>query len=68
MGEIIKNYLKSKGIKFNTLANALGYEDSIITTMLNGKRKISTDEYYIICQTLGLKPNYFYEIANRDGK
>ena len=57
----IKDYLKDNHIKESIFCQPLDYSSATISEMLNGKRKILADEYYIIVKTLGLPYEYFME-------
>lgn len=62
-GIMIKRYLDENGIKYTFLAEKLGISMNILSPILNGKRKISADEYIEICRVLGLPLEFF---ANKD--
>lgn len=58
-GIMIKKYLDENGIKYTFLAEKLGISMNILSPILNGKRKISADEYIEICRVLGLPLEFF---------
>lgn len=60
-GAKIKNYLDENGIKYVTVANKLNISSNILSTMLNGKRKITVEEYFNICKILNVSVNYFMD-------
>ena len=62
-GIMIKRYLDENGIKYTFLAEKLGISMNILSPILNGKRKISADEYLEICRVLDLPLEFF---ANTD--
>ncbi len=57
----IKLYLEQHGIKQSFLQKKLGISVSSCNALLNGKRGISAEEYFRICDALGLSLNYFKE-------
>lgn len=61
MGEKIKYYIESHGIKQAFIANKAGMTLSNLNESLNGKRKFTVDEYFGVCTALGLPVDYFYE-------
>lgn len=50
----IKSYLTENEIKQVDLANALGISKQLLSTKLNGKCRISAEEFIEICQFLGV--------------
>lgn len=61
MQERIKQYLIDNGIKQTHLQKKLGISRSSCNVMLNGKRKITAQEYLQICKLLNLPTDYFLE-------
>lgn len=59
LGNLIKTYLKDNGIKQSFLASELSLKENVLTSMLKGNRKISAEEYIIICKVLNLEMTYF---------
>lgn len=58
----IARYLEEHGIKQRWLAEKLGMTDNQISAILNGKRKMSVDEFARICTAIGKTPNDFMEV------
>lgn len=58
-GAMIKEYLDNNGIKYSFLANEIGIPINILCNMLNGKRKITVEEYFMICSVLKISIDYF---------
>lgn len=54
MGAKIKIYIQEEGLKFKAIADRVGIPLNIFSAMLNGKRKITADEYVAICRTLNV--------------
>lgn len=55
----IKSYMDERGIKQSFLTKRLGMTTSTCNAMLNGKRGISAEEYFKICDALQVPLNYF---------
>ena len=56
----IKKHLKNKVNKLRSLSKKSGISEQIVGSILNGKRKMITEEYFDICDALGVQPNFFY--------
>ena len=52
VGQRIKAYLAENGIKQSFLSEKTGIDNSILSQMLAGNRKIEVMEYYRICKAL----------------
>lgn len=64
IGKRIKVFLDENGIKHGFLVNRLspyGVTYPILTAMLNGTRKIKSEEYFEICNALRVPLEYFAE-------
>ena len=59
MNSKIKKYLDENGIKQKFLQQKLGMSVSSCNAMLNGNRGISAEEYFKICEALGVPLDYF---------
>ena len=57
----IKKYLEDHGIKQAFLQKKLGISVSSCNALINGKRGISAEEYFKICDALGVSLDYFKE-------
>lgn len=69
MGPRIRDYIKSKGLKFSYVAELAGFDVKKFSRMMNGHQKITTDEYEQICvKALGLEPGYFFSPKVLDTK
>lgn len=55
----IKKYLEENGISQAFLSRKTGIETSKLSLALNGKRKMSLEEYSFICGALGLNTDFF---------
>jgi len=61
IGRKINNYLKSNGISQSFLSSKIRMNPSKLNLSLNGKRKLSLDEYATICWALGVGVDVFLE-------
>lgn len=59
VGLKIKEYLDEKGIKYSYLSKTSGIPMNLLSPTLNGKRKLSVEEYFVICSVLGLPAETF---------
>lgn len=59
VGLKIKEYLDENGIKYSYLSEKTGMPMNILSPTLNGKRKMSAEEYFMICGILGLPAGTF---------
>lgn len=63
----IKEHIKERGIRQAFLQRVLGISPSSCSAMLNGKRGISVDEYFMICNVLNVPLDYFKPESLRKG-
>lgn len=61
LGNRIKEYLDSKGIRYSYLSEKTGIPANILSPMLNGKREIKALEYFSICSALDIPLETFAE-------
>lgn len=61
VGIKIKTYLESNGISQAFISYKTGIPVPKLNLALNGKRKLSLDEYAVICWALGLGVGTFLE-------
>lgn len=64
----IKEYLKNKGISQAFLSRKTGIGLPKLNLALNGSRKLSLNEYAVICGALGVDTNFFLKPRLPDGK
>lgn len=65
-GQKIKKYLKSNGISQTHISSKTGIPLPKLNLSLNGNRRMSFEEYELICGTLGLDTNQFLEPKKPD--
>lgn len=59
IGLKVKEYLDKNGIKYSFLSERIGIPMNVLSPLLNGKRKMSVEEYFTICEALELPVNTF---------
>lgn len=59
IGVMIKAYIESIGMTQAFLSRKTGIETSKLNLALNGSRRLSLDEYSVICGALGVKIDKF---------
>lgn len=59
IGLKVKKYLDENGIKYSYLSEKTGIPMNILSPTLNGKRRMSAEEYFMICEALGLSADTF---------
>lgn len=64
----IKKYLEDNGITQAFLSRKTGIEQSKLSLSLNGERKLTFDEYALICGVLGVDTNKFVKPKIPDEK
>lgn len=55
----IKKYLEENGITQAFISRKVGIEPSKLSLSLNGERRLTFDEYALICGVLGVNTDYF---------
>lgn len=59
IGLKVKKYLDENGIKYSYLSEKAGIPMNMLSPTLNGKRKMSVEEYFRVCGVLGLPAETF---------
>ena len=59
LGFRIKEYITQSGLKFGVIADRAGIPLNTFSAMINGKRKITAEEYFSICNALGVPLEQF---------
>jgi transcriptional regulator with XRE-family HTH domain len=63
VNEAIYTYLKENGIRQSHLASKSGIHQPKLSQSLNGKRKLSPEEYFSICRALNVPLDKFAPAA-----
>lgn len=64
----IKAYLESNGISQTFLSKKTGIACPKLNLALNGKRKMTFEEYELICGVLGLEVGFFLKARTLDNE
>lgn len=59
LNSFIKQYLDDNGIKYTYVADEIGVAKNVFSSMLNGKRRITAEEYILICAAIKVDTKYF---------
>lgn len=59
LGIRIKEYITDSGLKFGAVAERAGIPQNVFSAMINGKRKITAEEYFLICKALNVPLEQF---------
>lgn len=62
LGIRIKEYIASSGLKFGAVADRAGIPLNVFSAIINGKRKITAEEYFSICKALNVPLEQFYTV------
>ena len=59
VGLRIKKFLDANGIKYSFVSEKTGVPMNILSPLLNGKKKMSAEQYFLICGAIGVDANTF---------
>ena len=59
LAEKIRKYISDNGLKFNAVAERTGISIQTFSAMINGNRKITAEEYFLICKALNVPLDTF---------
>lgn len=59
VGLKVKEYLDQRGVKYSYLSRMTGIPMNLLSLTLNGKRKMSVEEYFVICKALRVPADTF---------
>lgn len=59
IGLKVKKYLDENGIKYSFLSEKIGMPMNMLSPLLNGKRKMTVEEYFTICEALAVPVTKF---------
>lgn len=55
----LSDYIKQMGIKQSVIALKTGIDPVIISAIMTGRRKLTADEFEMICRAIERQPNDF---------
>ena len=59
IGLKVKEYLDQRGVKYSYLSRLTGIPMNLLSLTLNGKRRMSVEEYFTICKALDVSVDTF---------
>ena len=62
----IAKYIKEFGIKQTVICEKTGIRIDAMSAMLNGKRKMSADEFEAICKAIQKSPSEFMDMNKKE--
>ena len=60
MSERVKRYITEKGLSQKLIAANMGVPESRLSLILNGKRRMTVEDYEAICRAIAIDPARFY--------
>lgn len=63
----IKDYLTEHGIKHQRIVRDTGISQSTWSAIMNGKRKLLADEFFLVCKSLKVPPETFMPDSSKEG-
>jgi transcriptional regulator with XRE-family HTH domain len=68
MHERVKQYISDRGLSQKIIAANMGIPEPKLSLILNGKRRMTVDDYELICRAMAVDPARFYHAAAGSGK
>ena len=59
ISERMRAYVNEKGISQKLMAENMGESEAMVSMMLNGKRKMTVDDYVRACKAIAVSPTKF---------
>lgn len=57
----MRDLVRANGMEQRALARKMGISEGRLSLMLNGKRRISVDDFLDFCEAVGVEPKTLYE-------
>ena len=57
--ELMKSYVNEKGLCQKLIAENMDTTESKVSLMLNGKRRMTVDDYIALCKAMAVPPTKF---------
>lgn len=67
LSQQIKAFIDESGIKYSAIADKIKMPVTTFSAMINGKRKITADEYIAICKALRVSLDTFAQEGETNG-
>lgn len=61
MHEKLRQYIEINKVSRKLISENSGFDESKLSQMLNGKRRITVDDYVNLCKAMAVDPKRFYE-------
>ena len=61
MTEKVRAYIDEHGLCRKYIALNMGTSESRLSQLLNGKRRMTVDDYMALCQAIAVDPRTFYQ-------
>lgn len=58
--EMVRAYIDEHGLCRKYIAANMGISDSKLSQLLNGKRRMTVDDYMTLCQAIAVDPRTFF--------
>ena len=60
MHEKVRGYIEMRDLSQKIIAANMGISESRLSLMLNGKRRMTVDDYIDLCRAMAVDPRFFY--------
>ena len=60
MSERVKRYINERAISQKLIAANMGIPESRLSLILNGKRRMTVEDYEGICRAMAINPTHFF--------
>lgn len=67
MHERIRDYIEERELSRKIIAANMGVTESKLSLILNGKRRLTVDDYEALCRAMAVDPGKFYSTAQGVG-
>lgn len=68
LGREIKNHINNSGLKLSAIAEKADIPMNIFSAMMNDRRRIKAEEYFAICEALGVSLDKFAQSKSKVSK
>lgn len=63
LNEKLARAVEESGIKQSFIADKIGLTESVLSSLLTGRRKVLAQEFFEICEVIHRKPEEVYRMA-----
>lgn len=61
MHDIVRSYIDRRGVSRKIVAANMGITESKLSLILNGKRRMTIEDYNDVCKAMAVDPRFFYD-------